>query len=97
MSVPNVNMDNLKCEEVMVKLSGLDPLTPCLQITPRMSGGVAHLGRQFTRVRRDRPASGLVVVKRGGQQSPCWPLRSEAKLRCGRPALRHTWPGKHRP
>ena len=48
---------------------GLEPLTPCLQNPPGLSGIVAHLELSLARVRRSRPASGPVVVSLSGQPS----------------------------
>jgi hypothetical protein len=50
---------------------GLEPLTPCLQNTRRLSDTVAHLGMRPRRVGQDRLASVPVVVRIGGQPWPC--------------------------
>ena len=51
----------------VVELRGLEPLTLCLQSTFTLSVIVAGLGMNPSPVRLNRPSSGLVVVRRGGQ------------------------------
>jgi hypothetical protein len=53
----------------LVELRGLEPLTPCLQNTPGLSGTVAHLALGRRVIRWDRSALGAVVVRPGGQRS----------------------------
>ena len=60
----------MTCGFLGVELRGLEPLTPCLQSTARLSGTVAHLGLRLACVGRDRLLSGPVVVSFGGQLSP---------------------------
>jgi hypothetical protein len=61
----------------LVELRGLEPLTPCLQNTRRLSDTVAHLGLQPRRVGLDRLVSFPVVVRIGGQ---LWPCRRDAAV-----------------
>jgi hypothetical protein len=65
-----------------------EPVTRCLQNTPRLSVTVAYLGLESQRVCQDRSASDPVVVSLGGQPPLTRPLRPEAKSRCGLPGLR---------
>jgi hypothetical protein len=44
---------------------------PCLQNTPGLSETVAHLALGQERIRRDRPVSGRVVARLGGQRFGC--------------------------
>jgi len=59
--------------ELGVELGGLEPPTPCLQNTCRLSDTVAHLGLWPRRVDQDRFVSDPVVVSFGGQLQPCRP------------------------
>jgi hypothetical protein len=65
--------------EPRVELRGLEPLTPCLQNTPRLSDAVAHLTNRHEWIHWDRPPrillwSGLVVSIRPVQQCSRRPL-----------------------
>ena len=54
----------VKCEDLRVELRGLEPLTPCLQSTSRLSGSVADLGFDDPR----RPSQTAFAGSRCGQK-----------------------------
>jgi Clp amino terminal domain, pathogenicity island component len=63
----------------LVELRGLEPLTPCLQNTPGLSVTVAHLALRRLGGCWDRPKSGPVVVRLGGQGRAVARLTAQAR------------------
>jgi hypothetical protein len=45
MSVPNVNMMLVKCEDLMARLAGFEPATRCLEDAAQLSDVVSYLGK----------------------------------------------------
>ena len=64
-----------------VELGGLEPPTPCLQNTCRLSDIVAHLVLWPRRIGQDRFVSDPVVVRFGGQLRPCQPQTARMTLK----------------
>src|ERR1035441_6704825 len=102
---PQVIFIKISMASDLVELRGLEPLTPCLQNPCRVSNTVCGLEYLTSTVHRDPAKSRLVGVNLGCQPAPrfrsrCklrWPLRPEAKLRCGLPGPQHAWPAADGP